>query len=151
MERLGKRSAIRPAPVLSGFRSSPITYKGVTHAIGHLDNVLLYPGLALGAIVSRAGKVSDGMLVAAARAVSSLIAVRQPVACPLPQVDDIRGVSATVAVAVAEAAVAEGLAVANCDDIVGRVRCAMWQPEYPPGPRRLEASRRSHGGAAAVS
>jgi malate dehydrogenase (oxaloacetate-decarboxylating) len=56
--------------------------------------------------------------------------VRQPGASLLPQVDDLRSVSATVAAAVAEAAVAEGLARTEFFDIVQQVQDAMWQPEY---------------------
>lgn len=62
--------------------------------------------------------------------------MRHPGASLLPQVDDLRGVSATVAVAVAEAADVEGLARVRLDDIVQQVQDAMWQPEY----RRLQAS-----------
>ena len=47
-----------------------------------------------------------------------------------PRLDDLRSVSATVAVAVAEAAVAEGLAGIKFVDIVQQVQDAMWQPEY---------------------
>jgi len=72
------------------------------------------------------------MLAVAANAVSSLVAVRQPGASLLPHVDDLRSVSATVAVAVAEAAVAEGLAGVRLVDIVQQVQNAMWQPEYRP-------------------
>jgi malate dehydrogenase (oxaloacetate-decarboxylating) len=79
--------------------------------------------------------MSDGMFAAAANAVSSLVAVRQPGASLLPHIDDLRSVSATVAVAVAEAAVAEGLAGIKLVDIVQQVQDAMWQPEY----RRIEA------------
>jgi malate dehydrogenase (oxaloacetate-decarboxylating) len=70
------------------------------------------------------------MFAAAANAVSSLVTVRQPGASLLPQVDDLRSVSATVAVAVAEAAVAEDLAGIEFVDIVQQVQDAMWQPEY---------------------
>jgi malate dehydrogenase (oxaloacetate-decarboxylating) len=96
---------------------------------------MLYPGLCLGAIVCRAHRMSSGMLAAAANAVSSLVAVRQPGASLLPHIDDLRNVSATVAVAVAEAAAAEGLAGIKLVDIVQQVQDAMWQPEY----RRIEA------------
>ena len=78
----------------------------------------------------------SGMFAAAASAVSSLVTVRQPGASLLPHVDDLRSVSATVAVAVAETADAEGLAGVNFDDIVQQVQDAMWQPEY----RRIVAS-----------
>ena len=70
------------------------------------------------------------MLAAAANALSSLVAVRQPGASLLPHIDDLRSVSVTVAVAVAEAAIAEGLARLKFDDIVQQVQDAMWQPEY---------------------
>jgi len=44
--------------------------------------------------------------------------------------NNLRSVSATVAVAVAEAAAAEGLARVELDNIVQQVQDAMWQPEY---------------------
>jgi len=86
--------------------------------------------LCLGAIVSQARRISGGMLAAAANAVSSLVAVRMPGASLLPQVDDLRSVSATVAVTVAEAAAAEGLANVELVDVVQQVQDAMWLPEY---------------------
>jgi len=70
------------------------------------------------------------MFEAAAGAVSSLVTVRQPGASLLPHIDDLSTVSITVAAAVAEAAVSEGLSRAPIDDIVQHVRDAMWQPEY---------------------
>ena len=124
------------ALVATGSPFAPITYKGVTYAVAQVNNAMLYPGLGLGAIVARARKMSDGMFAAAAGAVSSLVAVRQPGASLLPHIDDLRSVSATVAMAVVEAAEAEGLAAVKAGDIVQQVQDAMWQPEY----RRIEAS-----------
>ncbi|MEP7367165.1 MAG: NAD-dependent malic enzyme [Acidobacteriota bacterium] len=118
------------ALIATGSPFAPVTYKGVTYVVAHVSNSLLYPGLALGAIVSRASRISDGMLVAAANAVSSMVTVRQIGASLLPQVDDLRTVSATVGVAVAETAYAENLAEVKYDDIVQQVQDAMWQPEY---------------------
>jgi malate dehydrogenase (oxaloacetate-decarboxylating) len=118
------------ALIATGSVFAPITHRGVTFVIAHLNNALLYPGLGLGAIVSRARRISEGMFAAAASAVSSLVAVRQPGASLLPHIDDLRSVSLTVAVAVAEAAVREGLARVKFDDIVQQVQDAMWQPEY---------------------
>ncbi len=124
------------ALVATGSPFAPVTHRGVTYVIGQVNNALLYPGLALGAIVARARRMSDGMFAAAANAVSSLVAVRQPGASLLPHIDDLRSVSVTVALAVAEAAAAEGLAAAELSDIVQQVQDAMWQPEY----RRIQAS-----------
>jgi len=118
------------ALIATGSPFTPITYKGITYVIGQANNAMLYPGLGLGSIVSRARRISDGMFAAAANAVSSLVAVRQPGASLLPHVDNLRDVSVTVAVAVAEAAEAEGLAGVELGDIVQQVQDAMWQPEY---------------------
>jgi malate dehydrogenase (oxaloacetate-decarboxylating) len=118
------------ALIATGSPFQPVTYRGVTYVIGQVNNAMLYPGLCLGAIVSRARRISDSMFAAAANAVSSLVAVRFPGASLLPHVDDLRMVSLTVAVAVAEAAVQEGLAGVKFRDIVEQVGGAMWEPEY---------------------
>jgi len=124
------------ALIATGSPFAPVTYKGVTYVVAQVNNAMLYPGLALGAIVSRASRISDGMFAAAASAVSSLVTVRHPGASLLPHIDDLRSVSATVAGAVAETAHAEGLAAVKFDDIIQQVQDAMWQPEY----RRIHAS-----------
>ncbi len=118
------------ALIATGGSFSPVTYRGITHVIGQTTNAMLYPGLGLGTIVSRSRLISVGMLTAAANALSSLVAVRQPGASLLPHIDDLRSVTATVAVAVAEAAVSEGLAETKLVDIVREVQEAMWQPVY---------------------
>jgi len=118
------------ALIATGSPFQPVTFRGVTYVIGQVNNAMLYPGLCLGAIVSRARRISDSMFAAAANAVSSLVAVRLPGASLLPHVDDLRNVSLTVAVAVAEAAVQDGLAGVKFSDIVQQVSDAMWEPEY---------------------
>ena len=118
------------ALVVTSCPFAPVTHKGITHVIGHTNNAMLYPGLGLGAIVSQARRISDGMLAAAANAVSSLVAVRMPGASLLPHFDNLRSVSMTVAIAVAQAALDEGLAGAELPDIERQVEEAMWLPEY---------------------
>jgi malate dehydrogenase (oxaloacetate-decarboxylating) len=120
------------ALVTTGIPVHPVTHRGVTHAIGQANNALLYPGLGLGAIVARARRVSDGMFQAAAEAVAGMVDVGTPGASLLPQVDDLREVSATVGTAVAERAAREGLARADLPDPSRQVREAMWQPVYHP-------------------
>jgi len=124
------------ALIATGSPFTPVTHKGITHVIGQAENAMIYPGLGLGAIVSQARLISVGMLAAAANALSSLVAVRLPGASLLPYIDDLRSVTVTIAVAVAEAAVAEGLAGVRLVDIIQQVQDAMWQPEY----RRIQAS-----------
>jgi malate dehydrogenase (oxaloacetate-decarboxylating) len=116
--------------IATGSAFSPVTYKGVTYVIAQVNNAMLYPGLCLGAIVARASRINGAMFAAAANAVSSLVTVRQPGASLLPHIDDLRSVSMTVAMAVAETAEAEGLAGVKIENIVQQVEDAMWQPEY---------------------
>jgi len=124
------------ALIASGGLFTPVTHKGITHVIGQLNNAMLYPGVGLGAVVSRARCISVRMLMAGANALSSLVAVRLAGATLLPHIEDLRSVTVTVAVAVAEAAVEESLAEIRLADIVKQVEDAMWRPEY----RRIEAS-----------
>ncbi len=117
--------------VATGIPSRPVTYKGVTYVIGQANNALVYPGLGLGTIVARARKVSDDMLMTAARAVAALVDVKQPGASLLPYVDNLRAVSATVAVEVAKKAANEELGRVPLTNVIQQVQDAMWQPVYP--------------------
>jgi malate dehydrogenase (oxaloacetate-decarboxylating) len=118
------------ALIATGSPFPPVTYGGITHAPAQSNNALVFPGIGLGVIVSRARRVSDGMLTAAARALAALVDVRHPGASILPQVEDMRSVSAAVACAVARAAAAEGLARVPLVDVARQVRDAMWEPVY---------------------
>jgi len=119
------------ALVATGIPSHPVTYKGITYVIGQANNALLYPGLGLGTIVARARQVSDGMFTAAAKAVADQVDAKQPGASLLPHVDNLRAVSAMVAVAVARTAASEKLARVELTNVIQQVQDAMWQPEYP--------------------
>lgn len=128
------------ALVAVGIPVPPVTHEHVTYAIGQCNNALLYPGLGLGAVVVRARRISDGMLHAAAEAVAGLVDVSVPGASLLPHVDDMRTVSATVAVAVAQQAAEEGLARTDLTDPIQQVQDAMWQPVYQHVHARVEPS-----------
>jgi malate dehydrogenase (oxaloacetate-decarboxylating) len=111
---------------------APVPYKGTDYAIGQANNALIYPGIGLGTIVSRASHVTDGMLLAASEAIAALVDVSRPGAGLLPEVENLRAVSATVAVAVASRAVADGVAQADLPEPVQSVQDAIWQAEYRP-------------------
>ena len=119
------------ALVATGIPSQPVTYKGTSYVIGQANNALLYPGLGLGVIVSRASRVSDAMLMTAAKAVSDQVNAKHPGAALLPQVQNLRAVSAFVAVEVAKTAASNKLAQVELTDVVQQVQNAMWQPDYP--------------------
>ena len=115
---------------ISGLPIGPTEYDDVRYFFGQANNALVYPGLGLGTIVSGASTVTDGMLLAAAEAVSGQADVSQPGASLLPAVENLRASSATAAIAVARAAAADGVATRSHDDLVQAVQDAMWQPVY---------------------
>ena len=119
------------ALVATGSPFPPVSYGGHTFTIAQANNALVFPGLGLGVAVVDAERVTDGMIAAAANAVATFANATSPGAALLPPVTDLRTVSAAVAIAVARAAVGEGLAHKPLTDPVQQVYQAMWRPEYP--------------------
>ena len=119
------------ALVATGSPFPPVTYRGVEYRVAQANNALIFPGLGLGVTVSRARRVSDGMLAAAADALAGLSDAAAPGAAVLPPVTSLRDVSAAVAEAVARSARDEGLSDVPLDGLAERVRAAMWEPAYP--------------------
>jgi len=121
------------ALVAAGSPFGAVDHGGIRYEIGQANNALIFPGLGLGVIAARARRVTDAMLLAAARAVAELVDISTPGAPLLPQVAALRETSVTVAAAVARAAEAEGMASATLDaDLAGQVRTLMWEPRYRP-------------------
>jgi malate dehydrogenase (oxaloacetate-decarboxylating) len=121
------------ALVAAGSPFGAVDHGGIRYEIGQANNALIFPGLGLGVIAARARRVTDAMLLAAARAVAELVDISAPGAPLLPQVAALRETSVTVAAAVARAAEAEGVASAALDaDLAGQVRTLMWEPRYRP-------------------
>ena len=119
------------ALIATGSPFPPVVHNGVRYEIAQANNALIFPGLGLGVTVSRARRVSEGMLAAAADALAGLSDPTTPGTAVLPPVTSLREVSIAVAVAVAQAARAEGLAAVPLDDPDRQVRQAMWMPAYP--------------------
>ena len=120
------------ALIATGSPFPPVEHRGVTYHIAQANNALVFPGLGLGVAVSRARRVSDRMIAAAADAVAALSDATAPGASLLPPVTNLRAVSAAVAIAAARAAEQEGLAEVPLTDPVQQVHQAMWRPQYPP-------------------
>ncbi len=119
------------ALVATGSPFAPVEYDGRTYQIGQANNALVFPGLGLGVIVSKARRVSQGMILAAAEAVAEIVDVVPTGKSLLPTMAQLRQVSGTVAIRVAETAHREGLSDIVLQDPVQDVYDAMWQPVYP--------------------
>ncbi len=117
--------------VATGSPFKPVWFNGVRYEIGQANNALVFPGIGLGVIASRASRVTDGMLAAAAHAVANLTQTSVPGGALLPPVEELRDTSVAVAVAVAETAWQDGVARAVREpDLAQQVRHLMWEPAY---------------------
>lgn len=119
------------AYIATGSPFDPVQRGDVDYEIAQANNALVFPGIGLGVSVCRASRVTDNMIVAAARAVASMSNTRTPGAPLLPRINDLRKVSATVAIAVAQAAADDGVAGIELTDPVHDVFDRMWMPVYP--------------------
>jgi malate dehydrogenase (oxaloacetate-decarboxylating) len=135
------------ALIATGSPFPPVTLERTTYVTAQANNALVFPGLGLGAIVSGARLVTEGMLAASAHAVATLVDASQPGGPLLPEVNDLRAVSAVVAERVAAAAAQEGVARVERHDWATVVAAAMWNPEYRPLRASDDGTDRSLGRA----
>jgi malate dehydrogenase (oxaloacetate-decarboxylating) len=110
----------------------PIERDGRLVPVDQTNNSYIFPGIGLGVLAGGARRVTDGMLMAAAKALAALSPARlDPEASLLPPLGEIRSVSAAVAVAVARQAQADGVA-SPCDaeTLDRKIRAEVWEPAY---------------------
>jgi len=110
--------------------------------ISQVNNSFIFPGLALGILVSQARRVTDKMIMAAAKALAGLSPSGSDKTAPLlPPIADSRKVGLAVAEAVARQAIAEGTAAIDADaPIADLIRDYAWNPVYVPY-ERIERGR----------
>jgi malic enzyme len=120
------------AIVGTGSPFDDVLYRGRRYRIGQGNNVFIFPGVGLATLVSRARKVTDGMFLAAAKALAGCISGELlELGCVYPRIEDVRVASRAVALSVARRAIEEGVAAPQ-GDLESRIEAAMWTPEYVP-------------------
>ena len=130
------------AMIATGSPFAAVDHHGRRHEIGQANNVFIFPGLGLGAIVTEARAVTDRMFLLAARELAASVGDTRLAAGALyPAVGDLRAVSRRMALAVGNESVAAGLSVAadregGSFDTEAAVDAAMWWPDYVPYRRR---------------
>jgi len=120
--------------VATGSPFDPVFYKERRYRIGQCNNAYIFPGVGLGVGVAAAKHVSDGMFLAAAKALAEQVTAEDfAESSVFPKLSRIRECSHAVACAVARRAVSDGHADATAlIDLEDKVRRAMWFPEYLP-------------------
>src|SRR6266436_3617664 len=120
------------ALVATGSPFAPVSYGGRTIPIAQCNNVFIFPAMGLGLVASRARRVTNAMMLAAARTLgANSPALKDSSASLLPRLTDIRRVAAEIATAVGIEAQKEGLAPKTIEDeLRQRVSAAQWTPAY---------------------
>jgi malic enzyme len=129
------------AIVATGSPFDPVEHNGKRYRIGQGNNAFIFPGVGLGIWFGRARRVTNGMFLAAAKALADKVTRKdlEEVAV-YPELTRIRECSHAVACAVVRRAVEEGHAERETlENLEGRIEKAMWFPEY----RALRYEQRS--------
>jgi len=115
----------------TGSPFEPVNFAGRDICIDQTNNSYVFPGLALGIVSSRARRVTDAMIMTAARALARLSPVEQDRSGNLlPPMAKSREISRVIAQAVAKQAIAEGLSDLKESDVEAAVAANVWEPVY---------------------
>ncbi|QIO10152.1 NAD-dependent malic enzyme [Acinetobacter lanii] len=120
------------ALIATGSPFLPVNYQGKLHNISQCNNSYIFPGIGLGVIAVQAKRVTDNMLMASSMALADCSPkLINPEADLLPDLNELQKVSKIIAFKVAQAAIADGVAVALSDDLILKsIEDNFWKPEY---------------------
>jgi malate dehydrogenase (oxaloacetate-decarboxylating) len=122
------------ALVATGSPFPPVSWKGAHRPIAQANNVFIFPGVGLGAIVAEATRITEEMFLVAARALADQVSEERLAAGALyPPVESLNEISHEVGLAVAREAVRSGVAEVDPDtDLEAVLDESMWWPSYVP-------------------
>jgi malate dehydrogenase (oxaloacetate-decarboxylating) len=111
-----------------------VTSGGRTMAIAQTNNSYIFPGLALGIVASRATRVTDAMIKAAAMELVRHLPTRtDKTASLLPPLSDARRLGRAIGEAVGKQALRDGQArVADEAALARAIETNIWSPVYVP-------------------
>ncbi|MFP1738377.1 NAD-dependent malic enzyme [Lonsdalea quercina] len=120
------------ALVATGSPFAPVTHKGEIYPIAQCNNSYIFPGIGLGVLASGARRITDGMLMAASRALADC----SPLANEgkgglLPEIEKIQEVSHHIALEVAKMAQEDGVAEVTSEEaLIKAIEHNFWHPQY---------------------
>ncbi len=115
----------------TGSPFAPVKVGNREICIDQTNNSYVFPGLALGIVASRARRVSDAMIMTAAKTLATLSPVEKDrQGSLLPPLAQSRQLSRVIASAVARQAIAEGLSDLREQDVDAVVGENIWEPRY---------------------
>jgi len=131
------------ALVATGSPFAPVRFDGREIATSQCNNLYIFPGIGLGALVGQAAQVPDSTFVMASRTLAATVTAEQKAkGMLLPAMRDIRHVAARVALAVAKKARDEGLGRQLDDErLEALVAKSQWNPHFYPYRPGVRVSR----------
>jgi malate dehydrogenase (oxaloacetate-decarboxylating) len=110
-----------------------VNFDGRIIPIAQCNNVYVFPALGLGVVAAQARRITDGMFLAAARALAeNSPALKNPDGALLPALTDLRNVSREIAFAVGMEAQRAGVAPPiPADQLRESIASCQWMPHYP--------------------
>jgi len=122
------------ALVATGSPFTGVTWEDRPVTVSQCNNLYIFPGVGLGALVSHAALVTDRMFLAGAKALSAMVRDEERKrGMLLPDMEDIREAAFQVALAVAREARDSGLGRQLDDaELVEVIREAQWAPRFYP-------------------
>jgi malate dehydrogenase (oxaloacetate-decarboxylating) len=120
------------AIVATGSPTAPVDLFGERRVIGQANNVFVFPGVGLGAIVAEARSLTDDAFLVAARVLADQVTTdRLDSGALYPPVTELRSVARAIAVELVRHLRDSGYGRAYPDDeIEPAVDAAMWRPDY---------------------
>lgn len=121
------------ALVATGAPFAPVQLGDTTIPIAQVNNFYIFPGVGQGVAATQATRVTDAMMLAAARALGDWSpAIHVPDAPLLPSIEQMQEAAVSIAVAVGRRAIEDGLApAADVSTLEQRIRQRIWRPQYP--------------------
>lgn len=120
------------ALIATGSPFAPVNYQGQIFNISQCNNSYIFPGIGLGVIACGATRVTDNMLMASSNALAACSPkLDNPLADLLPDLDQLQVISKQIALQVALAAIADGVALQmSTEDLEQTIERNFWSPEY---------------------
>jgi malate dehydrogenase (oxaloacetate-decarboxylating) len=129
----------------TGSPFEPVDVGGKKLPVTQTNNSYIFPGLALGIIASKASRVTDAMVKAAAEElVRHLPTLKDKQASLLPPISEARSLGRMIAKAVGKQAIREGQAqVPGEAGLERELQANIWQPVYVPYERKQQSDKKS--------